>query len=196
MPEKRKTSKPETLQQRFGFMDDDSKTPKHDEIMLWLDQNLLSVLHTIHGNDWKKETYEWAVNEFKAKSASYANAPTEMPPLPPKPEIKILAKEWEKPIIENGRPIGFLDMYVEHTISYEIRLSFNGLGTECKWEVFTMPNVIGFEVKSSISSIGEVIRQIRMYQSYIKIPFFIVCPDSRFETTLVEQKIGFIKYPY
>jgi hypothetical protein len=48
MPPKRNVSKPETLQQRFGFMDDDRKTPKHDEIMLWLDQNLQSVLESIY----------------------------------------------------------------------------------------------------------------------------------------------------
>lgn len=39
--------KAQTLQARFGFADSDIKKPKHDEIMLWLDQNLDAVLTVI-----------------------------------------------------------------------------------------------------------------------------------------------------
>lgn len=36
--------KGQTLQQRFGFQDSDLTTPQHDEMMLWLDENIDTVL--------------------------------------------------------------------------------------------------------------------------------------------------------
>ena len=35
--------KAKTLQERFGFSDPDLKRPEHDEIMVWLDRNILDV---------------------------------------------------------------------------------------------------------------------------------------------------------
>ena len=35
--------KAQTLQQKLGFFDEDLKKPKHDEIMIWLDQNIGSI---------------------------------------------------------------------------------------------------------------------------------------------------------
>lgn len=39
--------KAKTLQQRFGFLDDDLKTPKHDEIMFWLDENSTEIIEAL-----------------------------------------------------------------------------------------------------------------------------------------------------
>ncbi len=64
MPTKKgSTSKPETLRQRFGFMDEDNKTPKHDEIMLWLDKEAQNIIYRIFNNNWSEETKEWAQKE-------------------------------------------------------------------------------------------------------------------------------------
>lgn len=51
-----------------------------------------------------------------------------------------------------------------------------------------------FEVKTIIPSLGELIRQIRLYQNYIAGPWFVVCKDNRFEDQLGSQGIGFIQY--
>jgi hypothetical protein len=42
-----RTKKPNTLQQKLGFLDDDLRKPKHDDIMLWLDRNIEAVLRDI-----------------------------------------------------------------------------------------------------------------------------------------------------
>jgi len=52
-----------------------------------------------------------------------------------------------------------------------------------------------FEVKTVIPSLGELIRQIKMYRAYDKSKFFVVSPDDRFVKVLNEQGIGFLKYP-
>lgn len=53
-----------------------------------------------------------------------------------------------------------------------------------------------FEVKPSIPSVGELIRQLRMYQTYTgSTEWFVVSPDDRCESILKAQGFGFIKVP-
>jgi hypothetical protein len=53
-----------------------------------------------------------------------------------------------------------------------------------------------FEVKPAIPSLGEVIRQIRMYEQYeMGAEFYVVSPDARFKAALEAQKIGFLLCP-
>lgn len=51
--------KAQTLQQRFGFMDEDLKKPKHDEVMLWLDSCVEEKLA-----DWLGIPNEWTEDEI------------------------------------------------------------------------------------------------------------------------------------
>lgn len=135
-----------TLQSKFGFQDEDLKTPKHDEIMLWLDNHLENIISKLEDG-----------------------------------EFYISHKIWEQPIVtgHNNFTIGFVDMYVIATDKNTLR----DLGY-C------------FEVKSSIPSLGEVIRQIRMYEQHCQSnpKFVVVSPDNRFEPALKSQGIGFVKY--
>jgi hypothetical protein len=148
--------KASTLQQRFGFQDDDLKNPNHDEIMMWLDMRAETIVKLV----WKKYL-----------DANFSHRDSE---LPPPSEIR---KIWEFAITgKNGFMIGFIDMMV--VISKPFSQSF------C------------FEVKSVLPSLGELIRQVRMYQTYINnSPFYIVAPDDRYAKQLEQQGIGFIKYP-
>ena len=41
-----------TLSERFGFMDEDLKKPKHDEIVLWLKANIESVVEGLCPKEW------------------------------------------------------------------------------------------------------------------------------------------------
>lgn len=47
--------KAKTLQERFGFMDDDLKSPKHDEIMQWVDRNATQIINSLFYKDWREE---------------------------------------------------------------------------------------------------------------------------------------------
>lgn len=61
--------KAQTLQQRFGFLDDDLKTPNHDEIMQWLNAHSVDVAKGILGwsETWDQET----VNKLKKETMSF-----------------------------------------------------------------------------------------------------------------------------
>ena len=46
----------QTLQQRFGFLDEDLKAPTHDEIMSWLTANIDQVIIELFwDSDWPVE---------------------------------------------------------------------------------------------------------------------------------------------
>jgi len=52
-----------------------------------------------------------------------------------------------------------------------------------------------FEAKTTIRSLGELIRQLKAYRAYSKVPLYAVSPDSGFEKELSDEGFGFIKYP-
>ena len=99
--------------------------------------------------------------------------------LPSKPELK--TTKWERAIkSENGHIIGFVDMFVEATQRWN------------SWHVF-------IEAKTEIKSLGELIRQIRLYQAGGDFCFdahwLVISPDNRFADTLRKQGILFYEAP-
>ena len=64
--------KAQTLQQRFGFLDADLKTPSHDDAMNWLDKNIEEIVKKIirWENDWSNNL----INDLREKSIASAQA--------------------------------------------------------------------------------------------------------------------------
>lgn len=52
-----KTKKPNTLQQRLGFLDEDLKKPKHDDMLLWLDKNAEEIFNSMFSKQLTEEDY-------------------------------------------------------------------------------------------------------------------------------------------
>lgn len=189
-PKKSSASKPETLRQRFGFMDEDNKTQKHDEIMLWLDKGVQNIIDSLFNKNWSQETRTWGQSQVDYYNDRHRDS-REMPPFPPR-NFPVLKKDWEYVLKNKSKdPIGFIDMVVE--IHYP-HLTLNE--RDWRWDLIDNSIRVCFEVKSAISSLGELIRQVRMYQSYFDTTYIVVSPDDRFAGTLKEQGIQFIKYPY
>src|ERR1039458_6217497 len=61
--------KAKTLQERFGFKDDDLAQSKHDEIMLWLDAKIESVVAGLFPQEWTEA-------EISAQQKRVTNART------------------------------------------------------------------------------------------------------------------------
>jgi len=187
-----------TLQERLGFRDNDLATPEHDQLMMWLDENMQIILDTYCHQDGTSakeisEQIQWAERkEYTVEG--------DIPILSFKPVV-IKNKQWELPVMSNKYLIGFIDM----AVIFEI----NGMGLSApvgqktaRWGTWRINRAVAFEVKSYIPSIGEVIRQVRTYQqyepslSYHEIDkFFVVCPDHSFAKILEAQGIGFIPAP-
>jgi len=238
-------TKANTLQQRFGFNDSDLKTPKHDEMMLWLDGNMQEVLTEFLGipgewdpkevtrikdiadnlvkeriskhNDDIKDCTERIENnkgylidpvktlkEYKAKLLKLSEWSGLGDP-PQKPKRRINELIWEYPIVSKQYTIGFIDMFVRHSLPTLVADGIWGLYSteschlhgeyipkwECQWRD---KGKVAIEIKTAIPSLGELVRQIRMYKTYLDAEFLVVCPDDRFAEPLRSQGIGFYKY--
>lgn len=133
------------------------------------------------------------------------------------PVNRILDKQWEYPVTSPGSKgfvIGFLDMVVSvvapdrEPIHVEVELNprppFISSGSlPCdiiqrpvpKWSVGNEERSVCFEVKTSIPSVGELIRQINFYRNFKWGIYVVVSPDDRFASILESQNIRFIKCP-
>lgn len=56
------------------------------------------------------------------------------------------------------------------------------------------PCLLNIEIKTKIPSLGELLRQIRMYQMHQGGHYVVICPDDRFKEPLASQGITLIKY--
>ena len=118
-----------------------------------------------------------------------------LPVYSPEAACKIVLT-WERPITSGGKFIvGYCDLFATLTAKQPC------LWGECepaRWgfepESATTTS-IGFEVKTEIRSLGEVVRQIRTYQEHCRDwHWFIVYPDDRFAEPLRSQGIHFLNY--
>jgi hypothetical protein len=199
------TVKATTIQQRFGFSDGDLKTPMHDEIMLWLDSKVGEIyIPKLIG--WNNNT----LLEIEKFSLEYSQKHPEWEGfvIPDLVQPEITEKTWEFAISSGNYVIGFLDLFVKVEIP-GLNL-FTGIGSyqpKVHIDKRNTTHEILFEVKTSIPSLGELIRQIRFYQEYLPDgkdmraavgfadrKYIVVCPDDRFKEPLAQQGIGFLKY--
>lgn len=137
--------KAKSLQQRFGFMDNDLKAPAHDEIMLWLDKNAVSIIRSL--GLWRpiwdsdklakqREQAKEAINRARASQKLNKFLPSEIEEwflyvnagtVPPKPNILETAKvKWEvvvkKQDYRSEFIIGFVDLVVyfnDHSLGFD-----------------------------------------------------------------------------
>jgi len=60
-----RSKKPNTLQQKLGFLDEDLKKPKHDDLMLWLDKNIEIILNELHHKVLTDKDYSELLDQAK-----------------------------------------------------------------------------------------------------------------------------------
>jgi hypothetical protein len=153
--------------------DRDLTNENHDAIVQWIDRDVRSLLWTVCGDQIEAEARQRDPNK----------RPLEI-------GLKIKTKTWEYAITKGGpyhgtekSVIGFVDLRVEFEYSHRY----------ADWWYRHYP--ISFEAKTYIKSCGELIRQIRLYQTYVHDHFVVVSPDLRFAEQLQSQGISFIAYP-
>ena len=178
-----------TMQQRMGFSDPDLTSSKHDEIILWLVENCEQVARAIGGfkgepflsmghrcaDEWRKD----AMVKFEAEKEGRC------------PQFSI---RLESPIMDRTFIVGFVDAIIT-VASPCLRCYADDHRPAYHWD-WSKAAEFYVEVKPSIPSFGEVLRQIRHYQAYCGSATMLVCsPDIRFKTHIEQQDIGFIVYP-
>jgi hypothetical protein len=107
-----------TLQERFGFQDKELSTPRHDELMMWLDENIEACLRSLLDQTELTESdirpqYSKGVKWEEENLTKYRKGQ----PLPPVPDcehqlrFQIKKKVWEQPLSSGNFIVGFVDMF-------------------------------------------------------------------------------------
>lgn len=195
--------KAQTMSQKFGFMDPDLATPQHDAIMLWLDETLTKVFadktfDKFPDHQWLSLDDENAELTWMLKNGKIVVSPSVQ-------VQAIIRKIWECPIVDKTFTIGFADMrlnYAKCGLSHRSAKEALAQGAqppiliENSSPITWLTQSRYFEVKPSIPSLGEVIRQVRMYQTYTAgAEWWIVSPDARFREQIEAQGIKFLVVP-
>ena len=193
-----------TLQEKFGFVDEELKTPQHDAMMMWIDQHAEELIREYFSvpSTWSDESVARIRSEADQIARSkFSKLQWNGLGNPPARKIKIGRKIWESPIVTSkGFAVGFADMEVPVELPKQLSSSYPEVyGREVdeadlpKWWVEMRRESVIFEAKTSIRSVGELIRQIRLYQEYKKGHYIVVSHEDKFADVLREQGIQFVK---
>ncbi len=198
--------KAQTMAQKFGFMDPELTTPEHDAIMLWLDRTVTEAFAQKTYGNHPDHKWKWGDDDNESVGKILQLIKKGEVVIDPTVSVQtITSKVWECPIVDRTYTIGFADMkvvYAECILFAEPIIKNLGEATSPIRVTESSPNYTYthktryFEVKPTIPSLGEVIRQIRMYQTYTAgAEWWVVSPDARFKDQLESQGIKFLVVP-
>jgi hypothetical protein len=218
MPKRSTTSR--QIGRRFGHSDDDLTTPGHDALVLWCRdhaQDLLEMyitprLRQLHDQtiaefrDSEKKRFAAEVTRHETElvrakeivrdCGASAYVPAARPPVPvrtvPKYNNDPKHDHWlarSKPILEKPISGGWIDVFISGYFNSHILPNHT-------WHAMNW--CLAIEVKTSIRSLGELLRQLRIYQQFTQVSYHehghvsVVSPDGRFAADLEHQ--GFLFY--
>jgi hypothetical protein len=143
------------------------------------------------------EAEQWAL----AAAEHAADTP---PAMPAWPGLKITQKQWEMPVMSGAYTVGFVDLKVQYKrpVLYlsQPQSTHPRFISRPDWQIAWHPACAYFEVKTSIPSLGELLRQLNHYRQYLGREYetpdiFVVAPDARFAAKIREQGFGFLQCP-
>ncbi len=181
------------MQQRMGFSDPDLTSAKHDEIIVWLVENCERVARSIGFKSESTTSIECGLPAL-AEAGAMERFEQEKSSKVPKFNIRL-----EHAVMDKTFVVGFVDAVIEVSVpQFNIRMSRDSVGNRiatCRWGEQVVDKFY-IEVKPSIPSFGEFLRQIRHYQAYLgDVRLFACSPDVRFKPHIEQQGIGFIVAP-
>jgi len=168
--------KAKTLQESMGFCDAELATKDHDDLMIILDSNIESAVIACYPRlsevrqFWKVKTrWEQVVGKYSGPSRT--------------------------PYI-----VGFIDLVAHIKIDMNGYMEKFGLNHDqlCDDDHhFKDVQDIAFEVKTKLNSIGEIIRQLRVYEVHSRgmYKFCVFAPSSEKSKALESQGIMFLEAP-
>jgi hypothetical protein len=160
------------LEKTLKIDDDQLKTPIHDEMCLWVDKNIHEI---VDFKLWYPKT-EWRETEFIPCKLNGCGD---------------LSLQWEKPIRNGSFVIGIPDFTFYFVASVTADESAfcgrsDNVTRDCQCEGI-------IEVKPKIRSIGETMRQLKLYKSYIKddTKIFLVTTEEKYRSVFESQGIHY-----
>jgi len=198
--------------EKYGFMDHDLKTPVHDAICMWIEDNAITIINQLGvaptDEYLTEEEKDYLIRLYQSFDSSLGRSDEDMERdqedflqhlnAYKRQPFKIHKVTWE-PVLTNDKKfeVGFLDM----SIAYQRpEITIDSDSREIKTSYVTRtPDQKGFcrvwfEAKSKIPSLGELFRQLSFYKNHINSvePIVVVSPDTRFKKRIESQGYYFI----
>lgn len=173
--------------------DDQLKTPKHDSICIAL-LNKETIKSYIDKDKCLKTQIENILSRYNKKDTTYIGEYYSRKQVPCERKIINYEYEIETPILEkvlktsNGFIIGYIDLWV--TINLKINYNEEIQG---KIEEFKTEKLINFgiEVKPSIKSVGEVMRQLQTYKQHLGTQIILATSSKEYKDIFEGQGFSF-----
>ena len=183
-----KKNRQSSIEKLWKLDDETLKTPRHDEMVIWLlnQENAVSIIPALNAFLREKQCvvstlfrdeddYERVLDTYSRWYAIVDN-----------PTIRI---ESERPITtKTGFLVGYFDIVIECSNS----ISFGRCNNQ---DIRKYPNEIYIEVKPRIDSFGATLRQLRTYQQYEPNSMgntYLFTDDLRFKDAFESQGIRVI----
>lgn len=188
------------MSERLGFQDPDLSTPEHDAMVFWTKAYLKNYFareadEECMGCEFKEDLYK-AQSHWPQDSSINSQLANETYQLLTEKE-RFSKITLEHPILTGNRFIlGYADVMA---VGRRILIDHSPTNYYGKKErprvVFEERNPIYVEVKPRIYSFGELIRQIRTYQTVTGIfhQWYVASPETRFEEAIKDEGIKFIQ---
>lgn len=195
------------------FKDPDLHTPAHDAIMLWLEENAREIMFRHFEMDKLIDEARQKVEAFrKSNSLTEEKSPDFDAAMSSSIDSLDVLVKWEVPVSFHGGQ-RYIDMLIEGTLALPlsgmdpveknievepVNRWDSGKRKVIEYEIYLGRYLnkfkIACEVKSTIRSVGELIRQLRQYESP-DVLVAVVSPDDRFRDVIESQGFIFIKAP-
>lgn len=193
--------------QQHGFWDHEVSVHKHDEICIWAHEHALDIFRAVCTKDFDRN---WVTGdlpeEFKADQNARALA-REFQEKTPRPVPRIKAKKLEYVLRSYSgyqdkveRLVGYADLLITTELPslYPI-LDYDSIragrplltGFKLIWD--QGPSIL-VEAKSTMPTLGELMRQVNLYRTAFGGLVVVVSPDDQFQSILADQNVSFIRY--
>ena len=196
--------------QQQGFWDEEVATPRHDEINAWAYDNADAIFRATYpkmfDRGWVRDDIQVSHSAAEVDTGHKIALKTFLEETE-RPNPRIARRTWEYVLQSGGegrssyrRVVGYADL-VFHTVASEVVSKWDDTHkqwSEIEFEIATnrrdWPSIL-VESKSEIPSVGNLIRQLRLYQTAFAGRMVVVSPDATHEGLLAEQGFTFVRYP-
>ncbi|MBR7791671.1 hypothetical protein KDM87_03620 [Undibacterium sp. FT147W] len=183
--------------QQLGFWDDEVKNVSHDKIVLWVHANAEMLARKYIKEflpDYHHDVLQanWTSSELRIPAGEKL---INLPLPPEKPTNLVYRVTLEKVIqqhSENGRILPRILGYADALISWSTPSAVWDVQDKC-WQITGSQYSILVEVKSTLPSLGELMRQINLYRLVYR-DVIVVAPDDSLSPILKDQKVMFVKH--
>lgn len=197
--------------QQLGFWDTEVSKPDHDAVCLWAYENADLIFRIVcpelFDQPWLKDDvylgYEKNNQSAIELARTFLNANVRPNPRVFNKTIEYVLKSHTGYQNRMERIVGYADLLIETELP-RVRPKYKAAATrggddifdgfELTWSREREAPCILVEAKSSLPTVGELMRQIQLYRTAFNGKFVVVSPDDSYAQILAEQGVTFVQY--